>query len=71
MASATSARRPLVGRTVTLHAPSSLSVGPWLLGHVDKSAVVALEGYGDGRRWSIAVLGDNEVRLAGAGRFFS
>ena len=37
-----------------------------LLGHVDEPAVVPLEGDGDGGRRAIAVLGDDEVRLAGA-----
>ena len=41
-----------------------------LLGHVHKAAVMALEGDRDGRGWSIAVLGNNEVSLAGARRFF-
>jgi hypothetical protein len=40
-----------------------------LLGHVDESAVVALECDGDRRSRSIPVLRDDEVRLAGARRF--
>jgi len=37
-----------------------------LLGHVDEAAEVALEGHGDGGGWAVAVLGDDEVGLAGA-----
>ncbi len=45
-------------------------LGGWArsgLAHVDEAAVVALEGDGDGRGRSVAVLADDEVGFAGAG----
>src|ERR1700691_5801963 len=37
--------------------------------HVYKSAVVALECYGHGRRRAVPVLGHDQVRFSGPGRF--
>ena len=60
------------GEVVSDHAqtvPVDLRPGRHRLpGHVDKAGVAALEGHGHGLGRAVAVLGDDEVRLAHAGR---
>jgi hypothetical protein len=65
--------RVVIGTLAPFRGPAPAVVGAHgypLLGHVHEAAVMALEGDRDGRGWSIAVLGNNEVSLAGARRFF-
>lgn len=58
--------RPLLWIDFAMKMPWQSSSRRLLASHVDEAGIVALESHGDRRGRAVAVLGDDEVGLAGA-----